>query len=59
MPGDGQKIFDDLIVDAEKLDTGAYRLNDGTIVKHHKSKSSGEFTIDININDEISKVRVE
>ena len=57
LTGNADEIFGNLTQGAEKLESGAYKLSDGSIVNLHKSKSTGASTIDINRDGEIYKLR--
>ncbi len=58
--GDAEKIFAKLTKGAEKLESGASKLKDGTILNLHKSTKDGvTSTLDINKGGQIFKIRVE
>jgi RHS repeat-associated protein len=57
--GNADDIFGQLTKGAEKLESGVYKLKDGTIIHRHPSKSTGATTIDINKNGQIYKIRIE
>ena len=56
--GDGEFIFKILTQGGQKLPSGAVRLPDGTELFKHISKTTGEFTLDINKAGQIYKVRI-
>jgi hypothetical protein len=57
--GNADEIFKTITEGGTKLESGAVKLGDGTIINLHKSKSTGASTIDINKGDQIYKIRVE
>jgi hypothetical protein len=57
--GDAQSIFNTITEGGETLSNGRVKMEDGTIIGAHTSKSTGQTTIDINKGDQIYKIRVE
>jgi|GEM_PF-2981778 len=58
LKGNPSKIFSDISKNAD-FHNGLYYLSDGTIIGKHYSKTTGVFTIDINKNGNIFKIRIE
>ena len=56
--GNGEAIFKTLSQGGQKLPSGAVRLPDGTELFKHISKTTGEFTLDINKAGQLYKVRI-
>ena len=57
--GDAKAIFSSITEGGEKLSNGRVKMEDGTVIGTHTSKSTGQTTIDINKGDQIYKIRVE
>ena len=56
--GNGEAIFEILTQGGQKLPSGAVRLPDGTEIFKHISKTTGEFTLDINKAGQLYKIMI-
>ncbi len=56
--GDGEAIFRAISQGGTRRDNGTIMMNDGTILTHHRSKTSGDYTIDINRSGQKYKIRI-
>ena len=56
--GNADEIFNSLTQGATKLESGAYKLNNGTILNLHKSTTTQLPTISINQGGRITKIRI-
>jgi len=57
--GDGPAIFGALAQGGKTLASGAVELPDGTLLFHHFSTTTGEFTLDLNLGGQIYKIRIK
>ena len=56
--GNGNNIFKTLSHGGQRLPSGAMKLSNGTTLFKHISKTTGEFTLDINKAGQLYKIRI-